>query len=112
MNKLIVEYDPDNGLVLSDNKSKDYVESTIQNFITTIKLLIPLHIVVGTELLITLFQCAVAEGKIKHTEIEFLFKGKTIKIDKFGTCNKYPKGFCWTFTDALETLLICRSKTT
>lgn len=105
INKLIVEYDPDNGLALSDNKSKDYVETTIRNFTTTIKLLISLHIAVGTELLITLFRCAVVEGKIKHTEIEFLFKGKTIKIDKYGTCNKWPNGFCEAFTDTLETLI-------
>jgi len=52
------------------------------------------HIVVGTEVLVTLFRCAVAEKKIKHDEIEFLFKEDTIKVDKNGTCNHWPKDFC------------------
>lgn len=98
-NKLIVEYDPDNGVTLPDNQSQKYVENVIDNMFA-----IP-HIIIGNELLITLFRCAVAEGKIKHTEIEFLFKGQIIKISKYGRCEEWPKGFGDHDINATEILL-------
>ena len=98
MSKLIVEYDPDKGQAFPDNKAKEYVDDIAETFVNT-------HIVIGTDLLITLFRCAVAEKKIKHTEIEFLFKGETIKINKDGTCNYWPNGFGDAMDNALETLL-------
>ena len=85
--KLIVEYDPDNGLAFTDNKAKEYMYYAIKNRSIT-----P-HIIIGNELLITLFRCAVVERKIKHTEIKFLFKGKIINISKVGRCDEWPKGF-------------------
>lgn len=98
MNKLIVEYDPNNGLSLPDNKSENYVKNIIENSVEQ-------HVVIGTELLVNLFRCAIVEKKIKHTEIKFLFKGKIIDIDKFGTCREYPKGFCDINTDTLSRML-------
>lgn len=97
-NKLIVEYDPDNGVAFPDNKSEDYVENIIE---TPVKQ----RIVIGTELLVELFRCAVVEKKIKHTEIKFLFKGEIIDIDKYGTCREYPKGFGDVNINVLSRLL-------
>ena len=104
MNKLIVEYDPDNGIALPDNKSEEFVNDVIDNR-STIS-----HIVVGTELLMLLFRCAIVKGRIKHTEIEFLFKGDAIRIDKFGTCERWPEGFGDIPMKALETLAFCDKK--
>ena len=67
MNKLIVEYDPDKGQVFSDNESTKYVDNICKTFVNA-------HIVVGTKLLVNLFRCAIADKKIKHGEVEFLFK--------------------------------------
>ena len=97
MNKLIIEYDPDNGLAFTDSKAKEYLEYVINNKIPQIK--------VGNELFITLARCAVAEKKIRHNEAEFLFKGSTIKIDKCGGCKEWPKGFGDFDINATETLL-------
>ena len=104
MSKLIVEYDPDNGLAFTDNKAKEYMYYAIKNRSIT-----P-HIIIGNELLITLFRCAVVERKIKHTEIEFLFKGKTIKISKHGRCEEWPKGFGDHDMNATETILFHQHK--
>lgn len=99
MSKLIVEYDPDEGLALTDNRAEEYVSCAIYN-----RSIIP-HIIIGNELLITLFRCAVVEGKIKHTEIEFLFKEKTIKINKYGRCEEWPEGFGDHEINAIEIIL-------
>ena len=99
VDKLIVEYDSNNGIALPDNKSQAFVENAINNKA------ISTYVMIGTQLLITLFCCAIVKGKIKHTEIEFLFKGKTIKIDRFGTCEKWPEGFGDIPTKALGVLL-------
>lgn len=99
MSKLIVEYDPDKGMAFTDSKAQEYVDYAIGNRPIT-----P-HIIISNELLITLFRCAVAEKKIKHTEIEFLFKGKTIKISKHGRCEEWPKGFGDHDINATEILL-------
>ena len=99
MSKLIVEYDPDNGLAFTDSKAKEYIDYAINSRSIT-----P-HVVIGNELLITLFRCAVVKKKIEHTEIEFLFKGKTIKISKCGGCEEWPKGFGDMDIDAIEVLL-------
>ena len=99
MSKLIVEYDPEYGKALSDSPSKNYVEYVINN-----KDIVP-HIVVGTCFFIMLFRVAVAEGKIKPTEIEFLFEEETIEIDKYGTYNDWPKGFADADIDVLKKLL-------
>lgn len=69
MNKLIVEYDPDNGQAFSDNESKEYVDDICKTFVNA-------HIVVGTKLLVNLFRCAVADKKVKRNEVKFLFKDK------------------------------------
>ena len=104
MSKLIVEYDPEHGEALPDNRSKVYVNDAITN-----RHVAP-HIVVGTDLLIILFRCAVVKGKINHTELEFLFEGTTIKVDKHGMCSEWPKGFCDIPDDALNTLLFYQHK--
>lgn len=104
MGKLIVEYNPDNGQTFTDNKAKEYVNYAIENRSIT-----P-HIIVGNELFITLFRCAVVKEKIKHTEIEFLFKGKIIKISKYGRCEEWPKGFGDTDMNAIEILLTYQLK--
>ena len=104
MNKLIVEYDPENGQAFTDNGAKEYVDHVIKNRP------IILHIVVGNELFITLFRCAIVEKKIKHTEIEFLFKGKIIEINKWGNCKEWPKGFYDTDMKAIDILLTYQHK--
>lgn len=86
MNKLIVEYDPDKGQAFSDNESIKYVDEICKTFVNS-------RILIGTEFLITLFRKAIVEKKIKVDEIKFLFKGRTINIDKYGCWDHRPRGF-------------------
>lgn len=99
MNKLIIEYDPDKGITLPDNKYEKYVNDAIANREIT-----P-HVVIGSELLLTLFRCAVVKNKIKHSDLKFMFKGKIIDVDKYGTCREWPKGFDDIGINALEVLM-------
>lgn len=99
MSKLIIEFDPDIGTAFSDNQSKPYVNNVIDNKDTVS------HVTIGTGHLLDLFRCAVVEKKIKHTEMEFLFKGEIIPVDRYGTCKNWPKGFGDASMDALEILL-------
>ena len=85
-NKLVVEFDGEGGVTLPDNRAKIYVENKIKDATKQ-------HTVIGSGILITLFRQAVTKGLIDHTEIEFLFKGKTIPVDKYGTCKEWPNGF-------------------
>ena len=86
MNKLIVEYDADKGQAFSDNESIKYVDEICKTFVNS-------RILIGTEFLITLFRKAIVEKKIKVDEIKFLFKGRTISIDKYGCWDYKPDGF-------------------
>ena len=104
MSKLIVEYDPEYGEAFSDNLAKVHVNDSITNRHVTS------HILVGTDFLITLFRCAVVKGKIKHTDLEFLFEGTTIRVDKHGMCSEWPDGFGDTEIEALEILAWGRLK--
>lgn len=99
MSKLTVEFNGDDGVVYPDNKSQKYVDDVIANRATT-----P-YVVIGSDLLLTLFRCAVVEKKIKHTDLKFMFKEKVIDIDKYGTCREWPKGFGNASLDALEVLV-------
>ena len=99
MNKLIVEYDPENGQAFTDNEAKRVCR------LCNKKQTITPHIVIGNELLITLFRCVIVEEKIEHTKIEFLFKGKIIEISKWGNCKEWPKGFYDTDMNAINILL-------
>lgn len=97
-NKLVVEFDGDCGMTFPDNKAKEYVEEIVQD--TTIE-----HIIIGSGILLILFRQAVTRGLIDHTEIEFLFKGKTIPVDKYGTCKEWPKGFGDVEMNAISDML-------
>lgn len=99
MSKLIVEFNGDNGVALPDNKSQQYVDDVILNREIT-----P-YVTIGTDLLITLFRCAVVEKKIKHTDLKFMFKNKIIDVGKYGTCREWPKGFGDVSDNALDVLL-------
>lgn len=104
MSKLTVEFDGDNGVALPNNKSKEYVDNVIANKATT-----P-YVVIGSDLLLSLFRCAVIENKIKHTDLKFVFEEKTIDVDKYGTCREWPKGFGDAGINALKVLLCDRRK--
>jgi len=104
MSKLIIEFNGDNGIALPDNKSQEYVDEVIANRATT-----P-YVVIGTELLLILFRCAVIEKKIKHTDLKFMFKEKLIDVGKYGTCREWPKGFGDVGIDALDVLIWGQSK--
>ena len=104
MSKLTVEFDGDDGVVLPDNKSQKYVDDVIANKATT-----P-YVIIGSDLLLALFRCAVVENKIKHTDIKFMFEEKIIDVDKYGMCREWPKGFGDAGIDALETLLWSQDK--
>ena len=104
MSKLTVEFDGDDGVALPDNKSRGYVDDVITNRATT-----P-YVVIGTELLLMLFRCAVVEKKIKHTDLKFMFEEKLIDVDRYGTCREWPKGFGDVGLDALDILVFLNYK--
>jgi len=98
MNKLTVEYDPDKGQAFPDNESIKYVDAICETYTNT-------HIVVGTEFLLLLFRKAIVKKEIKLDEIEFLFKGRKVEIDKYGCWSYRPKGFDGVATPILSEII-------
>lgn len=64
-----------------------------------------INIQVSSEISILAFRVLVRQGIIPHSELTFLFEGKKILIDKRGELDKYPNGFCDTFTYFLLKLI-------
>lgn len=60
-----------------------------------------IHIKVSTEMLIHSIRAEIAEGKIPHTEIRFLYDDNYLYPGKDGRLEWWPKGFC----DAQEIIL-------
>ena len=48
---------------------------------------------------------AIVEGLIKPEEVEFYFRGKIIKINRFGAITDWPDGFCDIEGDYAEKIL-------
>lgn len=48
----------------------------------------------STNSLITAFRMLIAEGKIPHDEIVFVYEEEELTSNEYGTLNKFPEGFC------------------
>lgn len=96
--KCIVEYAKPNVFALS---ASDHHALLIAKNVWTKKM----YIKTSSEILILAFRVLVKQGVIPHTEIRFKFGRQMIKIDKNGELDKYPPGFCETYTNLLSMLV-------
>lgn len=63
------------------------------------------YMVFSTENIIETIRAEVAEGKISHKEICFVFKGEEIQMNEYGRINDWPAGFCDTVEEAIARIL-------
>lgn len=100
MEKIMVIYDPNKGVVKRDGELKSYVKEIIDVAKTKN---VTVHC--ANELLIEAFRVAVKKGEIDPKEIVFFFNGEVININKGGNLSEYPKGFLDTHMGFLFELL-------
>ena len=83
------------GESMPDHMVEDYVLYTMEKYnsgrITKIS--------VSQELVVDAFKMLVAEGEIDCNEIQFLYRGEIITVNKYGTIANYPGKFCSTMLD-------------
>ena len=94
MIKLI--YDAHNGMTLPDGKIKEWVHKYIdenQNIDVTLT--------IGQGFILNEFRLAVKQNKLDHNKITIHFGRWTIRVDKYGTLEYWPKGL----DDYYDTLL-------
>jgi hypothetical protein len=94
---LTIEYDSLNGIPVADGMAEMLVLDMFKRGFT--------HYKTGSENLILATRALIADGKLPHTEIQFLFKGEIIKPDKYGRSLEWPVGFCDCINDWLSRLL-------
>lgn len=92
-----IEYDAWNGTPVADGMAEMLVLDMFERGFT--------HYKTGSENLILATRALIADGKLPHTEIQFLFKGQIIKPNKDGRCMEWPSGFCDCANDWLMRLL-------
>lgn len=92
---MIVEYS-NTGFAVADGDAISYASKAWAN---------QLDIKVSSEITILAFRVLVRDGFIKHDELVFLFKGQKIQVDSKGELEKYPNGFCDTFSSLLFRLI-------
>ena len=66
------------------------------------------YIAVANELFITAARALIAEKVIPHTEVQFVFRGKTLAVNSGGRLQEWPMGFCDTNELLLSRILSAR----
>jgi len=100
--KLTVEYDSEDGYLFPDGWAEAWVTKTVMNFLRGRK---DQHLKVSSELLIDYFRLKLAKGIIRPDQIQFKFNDEILKTNKYGTLERWPKGFCDQAMNICEELL-------
>lgn len=79
-------YDPDYGQVVPDGDVESFVTDYVRNHSKLAK------VTIGSEMMLTRFRVAVAEGELDHSMIEFYFKNELIPHRPDGSLTYWPKG--------------------
>lgn len=104
MGKLIVTYDPENGIHYPDGIMQQKVDDHIR-YATLADVGDTFSNEVSNELYIEFLRLAVIQGKIIPENVIVIFKGKEIFIDKFGSLSECPQGFCDTMSKLLRAII-------
>ena len=93
-----------NVITLVDGEIENWVNNRINHYLNNVHIFgrEDLYLLVGQEMVITQFRVAVKQKLIPHTDIEIIFKDKTIHMDCEGRIDDWPDGFC----DYWENMLI------
>lgn len=98
---LTIEYDAWNGIPVADGVIEMLVLDLIKNGTT--------HYITSNENFILATRALIADGKISHTEVQLLFKGQILALNKDGRCLEWPAGFCDFSESWLARLLSVRT---
>jgi hypothetical protein len=79
-----IVYDPDYGQIVPDGDTVSFIKSYVDNHSIRAK------VVVGSELLLTGFRAAVANGDLDYRNVEFYYKDTLIEHTETGCLKKYP----------------------
>jgi hypothetical protein len=105
--KLTIEYNAKNGFHITDGGAEDWVDIFIAKFFEGKK---DLKLTVASALLIDFFRVRLAQGVIETDQIAFTFEGKTLRHNKHGRIEHWPKGFCDIPIEPMEQLLMMGSE--
>jgi len=103
--KLTVEYDPMAGYVFKDGEAQGWVDDILHHALNKFEDRDDWVVTVSSALLIDYFRLRLAQGIIAPDQIQFKFNDEILKTNKYGTLERWPKGFCDKTTDILEELL-------
>jgi len=89
---IIVEFD-DDGKAIEDYRVESFVLDKIKQHNDNNYDELDLEVSVSNGLVIETFRALVVEKKFDHNEIQFLFKGQYIQVNKHGALSDWPIGF-------------------
>lgn len=98
---LKVHFDAMRGLAVPDGAARGFVDDIIT---TRNPHAGDYEIVIGTDTIVTQFRLAVADRRIPHEDIVFVFNGENIPLNRYGDLNHWPIGFDDHTTQALTQL--------
>ena len=100
--KITVEYKPKGGYVFADGDGEEWVDITLNKFLSGHKDRV---YTVSSSLLIDYFRLRLAQGIIAPDQIQFKFNDEILKANKYGTLEQWPNGFCDHTMNICEELL-------
>ena len=103
--KLTVEYDPMAGHVYKDGESQGWVDDILHFALNKPEDENDMVVTVASELLIDYFRLRLAQGVISPDQIQFKFNDEILEANKYGTLERWPRGFCNNAMDICEELL-------
>lgn len=86
--KLVVEYNPDNGFAVPDNKVAEAIDYRLLRWKNNS--VCSNHMLVGTASLVDEIRLRVVRGQILPSEVCFMFKSKVINILENGCLSDWP----------------------
>ena len=109
--KIIVEYSSKvQGYFFRDGEAEEWVDNIINFMLNKAEDKDDWELKVSNEMLIHYFRLRVAQGVLKSDQIQFKFNDQIIRVNKFGTLEDWPKGFCDYTDNLLMELLTIGSK--
>lgn len=95
---LILVFDPHQGKVVPDARAEEEAYNTIQSYLKQQESLVnvvrtDVERVIGSDILLCAYRLWIAKGIIDHNQVQVKHHDKLIRIDKFGSLQKWPDDF-------------------
>jgi len=97
MAKVIIHYDPLNGLTFPDSRNEHLVDEIVNKYQQGQDV----EVVFGNEIPIYYVRLAVKKGNLNWEDVTFHYGDIVLPVNKDGRLPRWPKGFC----DYIETVL-------